>query len=118
MIIVSTTIIHALLPGQIFLPFCFFLSLLFFFLFLLILSIHLSFFSHFFVYVVVVVVTYIFLLYPIQSLLSRVQGCGSSKIFYLSRKMENGHNVLVERNFTCLIVQISLFLSVLKQFTL
>ena len=64
-IIVSATIIHALLPGQIFLPFCFFSLSSIFLPFLLILSIHLSFFFFsffFFLYVVVVVVvTYIFL---------------------------------------------------------
>ena len=61
-IIVSTTIIHALLPGQIFLPFCFFLSLLFFFLFTHSFYPSFLFFSFFFLYVVVVVVvTYIFL---------------------------------------------------------
>ena len=47
-----------------------------------------------------------------------IQGCGNSKIFYLSRDKYIAIMYLSNENFTCPIVQISLYLSVLKQFTL
>ena len=46
------------------------------------------------------------------------QGCGNSKIFNLSRDKLMAIMYLSKENFTCQIVQISLYLSVLEQFTL
>ena len=70
---------HALLTGQIFLLFCFFLSFLFLLPFYLTPSIHLSFFF-FFLYVVVVVIC-IFMYNPIHSLYPSM--CGSALLNFL-----------------------------------
>ena len=50
--------------------------------------------------------------------LSLIQACGNNNIFYLSRDKYMALMYLSKENFTCPTVQISLYLSVLKQFTL
>ena len=55
---------------------------------------------------------------PLGHATCQIKGCGNSKIFYLSRDKEMAIIYLSNKNFTCPIVQISLYLSVLKQFTL
>ena len=45
-----------------------------------------------------------------------MQGCGNSKIFYLSRDKQKAKMYLLIENFACPKEQISLYLTVLKQY--